>query len=138
MKTVLTILLIITLFNLSILKEENEFENLLNIRWILNDKHNSGSYYELNELNFVNSNSEIVESLPYHIKFAGLTFKKNNEFIEHVWNKCRTGNPPSHYNGKWKFDKENKIIMINNTQKWNGKYLVLKMNLKELKLKRIK
>jgi len=134
-------MLLISLQISNVICQENNFEkHLINKRWILNEEHNSGSYDDLVSLQFIPFDSPSKEKLPRHLRYAGLTFKENGVLIEHVWNKCGTGNPPNYYEAKWsiKPDSEDKILTISKSRKWDGKYLVQSITLESFNLKRVK
>jgi len=118
---------LISLFHLSFVSilEEIELVSFTEIRWVLNDKTNSSLKNE-EELNFIHHNSFLSEELPRHLKYGGLTFKKDGILIEHVWNRCGTGNPPNHYKSNWEFinNSDVSILRIYNNQKWAGEYFV--------------
>jgi hypothetical protein len=131
--------LILLIGTLSINSNTNEFTDHLNIRWILNEKTNSGIYEDLLDLNFITKDSSRTEELPAHLIYGGLTFKNDGVLIEHVWNWCGTGNPPSFHEAQWTVNSEGEqeVLTIFNSGKWNGKYLINSINKETLSLKRI-
>lgn len=136
----LTLLVFISFFGIdSKTNEVNGFNDFQNIRWILNEKSNSGIYKDIIELKFITASSQLIEDLPYHLKYGGLTFKKNGVLIEHIWNKCGTGNPPDFRQSHWEITnvENGELLEISNSSLWNGKYLVIKVDSKALKLKRL-
>jgi hypothetical protein len=139
MKLFTLLLFLGTFWNNSEITEITRFNDHQNIRWILNDKTNAGIYKDLMELNFVPQESSLTEELPYHLKYGGLTFKENGVLIEHIWNKCGTGNPPNSYESKWEISTEERgdILVISNSSKWEGKYLVKNLDSKKLNLLRL-
>ena len=106
--------------------EKIKLTDFIEIRWVLNNKTNAGPVKNDKKLIFINHNSPLVKELPYHLKYGGLTFEKDDILIEHVWNKCGTGNPPNHYKSNWEFIKnsEVQILRIYNSRKWNGEYFI--------------
>lgn len=136
MKTVVSILALITLFN-SPADISVENGQLLG-RWVVNDPSNPGSFLELDEINLKSYESQEAQRLPMHLKYGGITFQKDGVLIEHWWNKCGTGNPPSSAEGEWKIsDGSNEMIVtISGTSKWNGSYLIQFIDSETLNLKR--
>lgn len=126
--------------NFGVQKENGDLSHLFETRWILNDKDGHISIQDLDTLSFIRQDSPLTEDLPYHLKYAGLTFQQNGILIEHVWNKCGTGNPPDHYKANWEIinQTEGQILRIENSRKWDGEYIVATLEKQNLQLIRKK
>jgi hypothetical protein len=53
-------------------------------------------------LEYVPFNSPLTENLHPALRYGGIQFKYNGLFLQHVFIKCGTGNPPDFFNGSWK------------------------------------
>lgn len=119
---------LISLLHLSFIQklEKIELDSFTQIRWVLNDKTNAGPVKNEEKLIFIHDGSPLTEELPLHLKYGGLTFKKEGILIEHIWNKCGTGNPPNHYKSNWEFisNSDSPILRIYNSRRWAGEYFI--------------
>ena len=63
-------------------------------------------------LEYVPFNSPLTEDLHPALKYGGIQFKDNGFFLQHVFIKCGTGNPPDSFDGSWKIIKENDKLIL--------------------------
>lgn len=63
-------------------------------------------------LEYVPFNSPLTEDLHPALKYGGIQFKNNGLFLQHVFNKCGTGNPPDSFDGSWTIIKDNDKLIL--------------------------
>lgn len=134
MQTFMSIILLLTFYN-KFPTKPLETDHLFK-RWVVNAPSNPGSFSDLKEIEFILSNSEDAEKLPMHLKYGGISFQKDGVFIEHWWNQCGTGNPPSSKSSEWSISDNGieKLITISGSNNWNGIYLIDKLDSETLHL----
>jgi hypothetical protein len=120
------------------LNNDVEVDKLFDKRWVRNS--DNGDVESTLDFELITANSLKTESLPMHIKFAGITFEKDGTFIEHVWNKCGTGNPPDHFKSNFQIIElgSHITIKITNSRHWDGEYKLLYLTEGRLRMKRTK
>ncbi|GEM_PF-6376430 len=136
MKAIVSIFALITLLNSS---TDKPIENVKLLgRWLVNDPSNPGSFSELDEINLISYESQEAQNLPMHLKYGGITFQEEGVLIEHWWNRCGTGNPPSSAKGEWEISdgSNERIVTISGTNQWNGAYLIKFIDSETLNLRR--
>ena len=125
---ILSILLFSSLPIISNFNSENGNINLLlETRWILYHNDPKVSPQDLDTLILYPFESPKTENLHPVFKYAGLTFECEGVLIEHVWNKCATGNPPDHFKATWSIIEQpgSRLIKIEKSIKWNGEYIIV-------------
>jgi hypothetical protein len=134
----LSILIIAFFSTTSEWTKEINIDHLFEERWVINAY--GGNINEFEDFDLINYNSPEREDLPDHLKYAGITFQRDGTFIEHVWNKCGTGNPPDHFKAEFKIHKsgQESTIKISKSIKWDGEYVIVALTNDSLKLKRKK
>ena len=135
MKVNAVITLLALLTSSSFAQDKINSDELIGTRWVLFHDDPNVQAEELDTLIFYPYKSSKTDSLHPAIKYAGISFESNGVFIEHIWNKCGTGNPPDHYMAEW-YELENGggilMIGINESRKWDGEYTVCWVTAKQL------
>jgi hypothetical protein len=117
---------------------ETDIDNLFESHWVVNNENSN--FQDLENFEFIIYNSFGTENLPDNLKYAGLTFQQDGTLIEHVWNRCVTGNPPDHFKADFRIEEIGNVsvIKISNSRIWDGDYILESLTETNLKLKRKK
>ena len=63
-------------------------------------------------LEYVPFSSPLTKDLHPALKYGGIQFKNNGLFVQHVFQKCGTGNPPDSFDGSWTIIKYNDKLIL--------------------------
>lgn len=119
----LTILICLLLNGLTHAQDTTNYQSKILGRWVIYRE------FEEDSMVYVHFNSELTANLELDVKYAGITFEKDNVCLHHRWMKCGNDSGPDYYKDKWTLQKLNNkfILSISKKDGQTKNYLVLRV-----------
>ena len=91
-------------------QEKTDFDtNFIIGEWVLNSKNLN---IKQDTLEYIPYNSPLTTELHPVLKYGGIRFEWNGVFVQHIFQKCGTGNPPASFKGNWTISTEKETHLL--------------------------
>ena len=124
-RPVFTVVLLICVLGhkMAFSQDTTSYKNKFLGRWV--------SYYGYRQDTtvYIPYNSPLAENISLELRYGGITFKDDNNYLHHLWKMCGNDDGPDFYPGKWNLDKLNNrdILTMIDIDKRTKNYFIIEL-----------